>query len=268
MRVLEVAVVEVGQARLLADAAPPRDAGAEQEHVGRRAVVGAVARRWPAPGGRTRSRPPRRPCGPRSVLRHPVHERRHGGVELAEQASPGLPSRRRGVSKPPSDTEKTRVATPASTHCATRSSWAASAAAPPPVRGRRRGLVVVRVRVGVRGLPDLRDHLVDRAIRSAKQAAARACSARLAGRRPRRGRRRPAGQPRGVLAAGQRHRGAGAASRRPAAAAAPARTRPPAAGRRPRASSQRPSQPVVPGRSGWAVCQMSIDRKWLRSGFG
>ncbi len=39
-------------------------------------------------------------------------------------------------------------------------------------------------------------------------------------------------------------------------------------GSRPFASSQRPIQPVPAGWSGEAVCQMSIDRKWLWSGFG
>ena len=34
------------------------------------------------------------------------------------------------------------------------------------------------------------------------------------------------------------------------------------------ASSQRPSQPVVAAVAGEAVCQMAIERKWLRSGFG
>ena len=34
------------------------------------------------------------------------------------------------------------------------------------------------------------------------------------------------------------------------------------------ASSQRPIHPVVAGRSGEPVCQMAIERKWLRSGFG
>src|SRR6185369_1080681 len=33
-------------------------------------------------------------------------------------------------------------------------------------------------------------------------------------------------------------------------------------------SSQRPSQPVLPGRVGFAVCQISIERKWLWSGLG
>jgi hypothetical protein len=33
-------------------------------------------------------------------------------------------------------------------------------------------------------------------------------------------------------------------------------------------SSQRPIQPVAAGRSGEPVCQMSIERKWLWSGFG
>jgi hypothetical protein len=36
----------------------------------------------------------------------------------------------------------------------------------------------------------------------------------------------------------------------------------------PVASSQRPSQPEWEGLSGEPVCQMSIDRKWLRLGFG
>ncbi len=36
----------------------------------------------------------------------------------------------------------------------------------------------------------------------------------------------------------------------------------------PLASSQRPIQPVDVGCTGSAVCQMSIERKWLRSGFG
>ena len=39
-------------------------------------------------------------------------------------------------------------------------------------------------------------------------------------------------------------------------------------GSSPVASSQRPIQPVLTGRPGEAVCQMSIDRKWLWSGFG
>jgi hypothetical protein len=34
------------------------------------------------------------------------------------------------------------------------------------------------------------------------------------------------------------------------------------------ASSQRPSQPVLDAVTGDAVCQIAIDRKWLRSGFG
>jgi hypothetical protein len=34
------------------------------------------------------------------------------------------------------------------------------------------------------------------------------------------------------------------------------------------ASSQRPSHPVATASVGAAVCQMAIDRKWLRSGFG
>ena len=36
----------------------------------------------------------------------------------------------------------------------------------------------------------------------------------------------------------------------------------------PVASSQRPIQPVVAGWSGEPLCQMSIERKWLWSGFG
>ena len=39
-------------------------------------------------------------------------------------------------------------------------------------------------------------------------------------------------------------------------------------GSRPLASNQRPIHPVPAGWSGEAVCQMSIDRKWLWSGFG
>ena len=39
-------------------------------------------------------------------------------------------------------------------------------------------------------------------------------------------------------------------------------------GSSPAVSSQRPIHPVVTGVSGDAVCQMSIDRKWLWSGFG
>ncbi|GAA0912025.1 hypothetical protein GCM10009558_018940 [Virgisporangium aurantiacum] len=63
--------------------------------------------------------------------------------------------------------------------------------------------------------------------------------------------------------------------------AAPARVAPASTGGRTRSnvtacrgspsgtvSSQRPSQPVLPGRAGCPVCQMSIERKWLRSGFG
>jgi hypothetical protein len=36
----------------------------------------------------------------------------------------------------------------------------------------------------------------------------------------------------------------------------------------PTLSSHRPIQPVVLGCTGLALCQMSIERKWLRSGFG
>jgi hypothetical protein len=39
-------------------------------------------------------------------------------------------------------------------------------------------------------------------------------------------------------------------------------------GSAPVASSQRPIQPVDTGWSGEAVCQMSIERKWLWSGSG
>ena len=39
-------------------------------------------------------------------------------------------------------------------------------------------------------------------------------------------------------------------------------------GSSPVASSQRPIQPVETGSAGDAVCQMSIDRKWLWSGWG
>lgn len=39
-------------------------------------------------------------------------------------------------------------------------------------------------------------------------------------------------------------------------------------GSSPVASSQRPIQPVETGSAGDAVCQMSMDRKWLWSGFG
>ncbi|CAM5702267.1 hypothetical protein MAUB1S_04063 [Mycolicibacterium aubagnense] len=39
-------------------------------------------------------------------------------------------------------------------------------------------------------------------------------------------------------------------------------------GSSPLVSSQRPIQPLVTASTGLAVCQMSIDRKWLRSGFG
>jgi hypothetical protein len=39
-------------------------------------------------------------------------------------------------------------------------------------------------------------------------------------------------------------------------------------GSSPPASSQRPIQPVGTGSFGDAVCQMSIERKWLRSGLG
>ena len=39
-------------------------------------------------------------------------------------------------------------------------------------------------------------------------------------------------------------------------------------GSRPFASNHRPIHPVPAGWSGEAVCQMSIERKWLWSGFG
>ena len=39
-------------------------------------------------------------------------------------------------------------------------------------------------------------------------------------------------------------------------------------GSSPVASSQRPIQPVETGSAGDAVCQMSMDRKWLWSGCG
>ena len=39
-------------------------------------------------------------------------------------------------------------------------------------------------------------------------------------------------------------------------------------GSSPVASSQRPIQPVLTGSAGEAVCQMSMERKWLKSGFG